>query len=87
MIGSRNPECVLALHTPPAYEDVLQGVVKGMTDVEGAGHVGGRNDYGIGLRGGINLGSEIALINPELSPPCFHLMRRVDFFQFASGHP
>jgi hypothetical protein len=36
------------LHAFPPNEDILQGIIEGMANMEGAGDVGGRNDDAIG---------------------------------------
>ena len=44
VVGARHPERVEALHPLLADEDVLQRVVQGMAQVQGAGDVGRRDD-------------------------------------------
>jgi len=39
MIGAGHPESQKALHPPRPDEDVLEGVVEGVAEVEGAGDV------------------------------------------------
>ena len=39
MVGSRNPQHIAALHTPPTHEDVLDRVVQGMAHVKDSGDV------------------------------------------------
>ena len=50
MIGARHPEGLEALHPFLADEDVLQRVVQGVAEVQGAGHVRRRDDDRIRLR-------------------------------------
>jgi hypothetical protein len=49
MVGARLPEHILAQHAIEADQDVLDGVVERVTDVERASDVGRRNDDGEGL--------------------------------------
>ena len=49
VIRSRKPEHIFALHAGAAGQDVLDRVVENMPEVQDAGHVGRRNDDGIGL--------------------------------------
>ena len=52
MIGARHPQGFEALHPLLADEDVLQGVVQGVAQVQGAGDVGRRDDDRVGLLAG-----------------------------------
>ena len=49
VVGTRHPAGVLALHPRAADEDILDGVVQHVAHVEHAGHVGRRDDHGVGL--------------------------------------
>ena len=44
------PQGVMAAHPVPAHQHILQGVVKGMTDVQRAGDIGRRDHDGKGFR-------------------------------------
>ena len=44
VVGAGHPEGVVALHPPPADQDVLQRVVERVAQVQGAGHVRRRDD-------------------------------------------
>ena len=48
MVGARLPQHVLAAHALEAAEDVLQGVVERVADMQRAGDVGRRDDDAIG---------------------------------------
>ena len=61
MIGARHPEGFETLHPFLADEDVLQGVVQGVAQVQGAGDVGRRDDDRVGLLGRVRLAMEEAL--------------------------
>ena len=49
VIGARLPEHVAAAHALEAAQDVLQGVVEGVAHMQGARHVGRRDDDAEGL--------------------------------------
>ena len=68
MVGAGHPEGLVALHAFLADEDVLKGVVQGVAEVQGAGHVGRRNDDRVGLAIGPWLAVEVALLFPEGVP-------------------
>ena len=48
MVGARQPEHFIALHPFAAGKDVLQGVVEHVAHREDAGHIGRRDDDGVG---------------------------------------
>ena len=72
VVRPRDPKGLVALHSPPANEHVLERVVERMPHVERAGHVGRRNDYGVGLfpRAGLRL--EVPGFPPVSVPTAFH---------------
>ena len=51
VVGAGHPEDVVALHPPPADQDVLQGVIERVAQVERAGDVGRRDHDAIGRPG------------------------------------
>src|SRR6266849_6746026 len=76
VIGSRQPQRVVALHPARAHDHVVQRDVERMPEMELAGNIG-RRDYDrkdllpplrilTGLR--IRVGRKIAAVNPELEP-------------------
>ena len=73
VVGARHPERVVALHPSRADEQVLQAVVEGVAEVEGAGDVGRRDDdredlsFAIALAGpcGRRFGVPVAAGVPE----------------------
>ena len=49
MVGSWEPQCVPSLHATPADQDVLQGMVQGVTDMERSRDIRRGDDNAIGL--------------------------------------
>ena len=86
MVGARHPEDVVALHPLPAAEDVLQGVVEGMPHVQGAGHVGGRDDDTVRFPAGSRSGTEIPLALPFGIPSLFYVMGFIPLGKFSLSH-
>ncbi len=68
MIGTGEPEGVVALHPAPAGQQVLQGGLQGVADVELAGDVGRRDHDAV--RGPVRgrLGAEIVPLRPAPLP-------------------
>ena len=48
VIRARLPQSIEALHSPVANQRIHDGVLKGVPHVQGTGHIGRRNDDGIG---------------------------------------
>ena len=88
VVGAGHPQSLIALHTTPADEDILQGVVQSVTHVQLTGDVGRGHHHGIGLFLiavfilGVSRGVEIVAIDPELIDALFHLLRLIHFCQF-----
>ena len=81
VVSTGNPEHVLALLAGMAAEHVLKGLVQGMADVKDTGDVGRRNDDGIRIARGGQVGSEGLLFFPVLAPVSFHFLRFIGFGQ------
>ena len=60
MVGARQPERGLTLHPRETRQDILQGIVERMADMQRAGDIGRRNNDGEGLGGRIVDGREAA---------------------------
>ena len=67
MVGSGNPACVLAFHSGPSYENILNGIVKHVTHVEYASYVWRWDDNRIGFST-IRFRTEQFVVNPILVP-------------------
>ncbi len=73
MVRARHPQGVVPAHAVVAHQDVLQGVVQGMADVEHAGDVGRRDDDGEGGFALVHAGAEGLIGQPAGVPALFHL--------------
>ena len=58
MIGSGQPQSVVAAHAMPAHDGVDLGVLQHVAHVEGAGHIGGRDDEREDAAAGLGRGVE-----------------------------
>ncbi len=65
MVGAGHPEREEALHPPRAHEHVLQRVIEGVAEVEGAGDVGRRDHDREDVAAGLGLGVPVAAGVPE----------------------
>ena len=87
VVGAGEPEHFLAQHAGAAGEDVLDGVVQHVAEVEHARDVRRRDDDGIRrtlLADAGRVGLERLVIEPALVPARLHLFRCVGLAQF--GH-
>ena len=75
VVGARLPQRVVALHPARPHDNVVEGDVEGVAEMELAGDVG-RGNYdredGTGAR---RVGLEIAEVNPALIPVLFRTFR------------
>ena len=65
MVCARHPQGVIPLHPLPPDQDVLESHWHGVSLVQNAGDIRGRNDYGIGRPVGGVLRMKIAFLHPE----------------------
>ena len=68
VVHADQPAGVVALHAMPARENVLDGAVEGVAHVQVAGHVGRRDDDGVGRALGVWLDVEEVAGEPHLRP-------------------
>ena len=68
VVGAGHPEAVVALHPPPADQDVLQRVVERVAQVQRAGDVRRRDHDAVGRPVAGRVGVEVAVLDPELVP-------------------
>ena len=67
VIGAHHPQCILATHALVAHDDILQGIVERVADMQASGDIGRRVDDGEGHGIGA-LGPEQAIALPVLIP-------------------
>ena len=72
VVFAGEPQGVVAAHTPPAGEGVLDGGGEGMAQVEFAGDVGRGHDDDEGLASCADLGGEVAGVLPVLVDALFY---------------
>ena len=65
VVGAGHPEGVVALHPPPADQDVLERVIQRVAQVQGAGHVRRRDHDAVGRPVAGRIGVEVALARPR----------------------
>ncbi len=65
VIGAGHPEGVVALHPPPADQDVLERVIERVAQVKGAGDVGRRDHDAVRRPVAGRIGVEIAASRPR----------------------
>ena len=81
MVGAGQPQGLIALHPPPADEDVLQGVIQRVAHMQLAGDIGGRDDDGIGWLFAFGIGVEVVFLQPERIGAVLDLLGVIDLFQ------
>ncbi len=85
MVGARHPEGVVALHAVVARQQILQGVVEGVADVQHAGHIRRRNNDGKGRAAFLHSRTEGLVIKPVFVPPLLDFLKLVGFGQVVFG--
>ena len=83
VVGTGQPQRLIALHPAPAGEDVLQGVVQRVTDVQLTRDVGRRHDDAIGLFIRVDRGVEVVVLQPVAIYPFLDLRRVVGLVEFC----
>ncbi len=84
MVGSRHPQHLVAAHTFPATQDILQTVVQGMPHVQDTGDIGGWYNDGISRPFRNITGVKITTLFPDVKPFLFYLCRIVSFGQLRA---
>ena len=82
VIRSRLPECIIALHTLKTYQDILHGIVQGVSHMELSRNIRRGHHNGEGLFAPIHLGMKIFLFHPFLIQPVLNSMRIICFCKF-----
>ena len=65
MVHARQIQNIIALHSLIAADNILQGIIPGMADMENAGNVRRRYDNGKRIFG-LVAGCEVSLLNPVI---------------------
>jgi hypothetical protein len=81
MVGARHPQHIAALHAAPANQDVLKRIVQCVADVQGAGHIRGRDDNAIGRPRVFRGGLEVPAADPFLVPAVFDGFRFIGLIE------
>ncbi len=79
VIGARQPQRAVALHPPPADQNILEGFVQRMAHVKLAGNIRRRDNNRIWLFRRFPLGMKVFSVEPELIYPVFHFLWIVGF--------
>ena len=84
VIGSRQPQHAVAVHSAPPRQHVLQRVIQRVSHVQKTCHIGRRNHHREGrrVRVGLGFGSEILIGFPFGIPAAFDFFRFVLFRNF-----
>ena len=86
VVGAGHPKDVIALHPPPADQDVLQRIIESVSQVEGAGDVRWRNHDAVGWLSAGRIGVKIALFDPERVKTVLSLLGVILLGEFELGH-
>ena len=82
MVGAGLPECIVALHSLKADQDILHGVIQCMAHVELSRDIWGRNHDCEGSLGMIHLSVKILLFQPLLVQSVFYALGVIGFCKF-----
>ena len=82
VVRARLPQSLVALHPLVADQDILHGVVQGVSHVQLSGDIGRGHHDGEGLFVLVHLGVEILSVQPLLVQAVLNVRRIVSFFQF-----
>ena len=86
MVAARHPKSIIALHTPPADQDVLQGVVERVPHMQLPRHIGRRDHDGKRLLALLRLGMEEMVLLPELVPLLLKRLRIINLGDIVLFH-
>ena len=85
MVRTRLPEGLIALHSLITDQDILHGIIQGMTHMQLTGYVWRRHHDGKWLFAPVYLSMKIFLLQPFLIKAVFYGRRIIGFFQFFHG--
>ncbi len=77
VVGPRQVQRVVALHPPPARQDIDLGVVEHVADVQRSGHIRRRDNDGKHRARRIHVGAKQVFFRPFLRPPLLDQLRLV----------
>ena len=86
MVAARHPKSIIALHAPPADQDVLQGIVERMPHVQLPRHIGRRNHDGKRLLSLLGFGMKEIVLLPELVPSLLKRLRLINLRDIILCH-
>ena len=86
MITARLPQCFIALHTLPADQGILQGVIEGVAHVQLTGNIWWRHHDGKRLLVRVDLRMEIVALQPHVIDAVLNLLRVVLLCKFFHNH-
>ncbi len=72
MVGAGQPQAVIALHSPPAGQYILQGIVQSVAQMERTGNIGRRHNYGKRFFTAVVPGGKIIILFPVFIPFSFN---------------
>ena len=82
VVGAGYPQSGVTLHALVAGQDVLPGLIHGVTHVQLAGNVRRRHHDGKGLFAAVDLGMEVTLVAPVLVDAVLSALGRILFGEF-----
>ena len=82
VVVAGHPQCFKALHSLVTNQNILNGFVECVTQMQLTGNVGRRHHNGKGGLFGIGLCVEVATLDPHIVDLLFYLLRFINFRQF-----
>ena len=86
MVAARHPKSIIALHAPPADQNVLQGIVERMPHVQLPRHIRRRNHDGKRLLSLLGFGMKEIVLLPELVPSLLKRLRLINLRDIILCH-
>ena len=84
MVGSWNPKCIISLHPLITDQNILHGIIQGMSHMQLPRNVRRGNDNGKRCLSLIHLGLEIFLVHPLLIQSLLYALGVIGFGQFSA---
>ena len=86
MVAAWHPKSIIALHAPPADQNVLQGIVERVPHVQLPRHIGRRNHDGKRLLSLLGFGMKESVLLPELVPSLLKRLRLINLRDIILCH-